>query len=183
MKICDRAGNVIAISDPPDSRMFDKMEIRNAFLAGLELEGISFDGSDLQGSDFSGSDLYGANLCDSSFESCTFAHADLRSAFIHNVSFRNADMRCARLSLDELGGELWLNEVDFTGANLDGADFTGAVYDSMTIFPKGFDPTNRGLIPKAEADSYVRDSRGQVVKVSKGLKNHDSGDSEAPRKH
>jgi uncharacterized protein YjbI with pentapeptide repeats len=145
VKICDKAGNVIATSDPPDTRIFDGMLIRNAFLAGLELEGISFDGSDLRGSDFSGCDLYGAYLCDTNFESCMFAHADLRSAFLFRVSFRNADLRCARLSLDEMGGALSLATVDFSGANLDGADFTGAIYDSMTVFPKGFDPEKRGL--------------------------------------
>jgi uncharacterized protein YjbI with pentapeptide repeats len=89
-------------------------------LAGLELEVISFDRSDLQGSDLSGCDLYGAFLCDTNIESCTLAHADLRSAFLFRVNFRNADLRGARLSLDEMGGALTLSEVNFWGANLDG---------------------------------------------------------------
>lgn len=145
MIIYDRNGNVIATSNPPDKRIFDNMIIHDALLAGLELEGISFDGSDLRGSDFSGSDLYGANLCDTNLELCKFVNADLRSAFIARVSFRNADLHGARFSLDEMGGALRLNEVDFSDANLDGADFTGAIYDSMTIFPIGFNPDSRGL--------------------------------------
>jgi len=168
MTISDKAGNLLATSNPPDTRIFDKMVIRNAFLAGMELEGISFDGSDLSGSDFSGSDLYGANLCDSNFESCKFANADLRSSFIRNVSFRDSDLRFARFSLDEMGGELGFHEVNFTGANLERADFTGATYDSMTIFPEGFDPTERGMTREGEADPYERDSSGKVIKVSKG---------------
>jgi uncharacterized protein YjbI with pentapeptide repeats len=145
VQIHDRHGNLIATSNPPETRIFDNMVIRKAQLAGRELEGISFDGSDLQGSDFSGADLYGAILTDSNFDSCLFVQADLRSAFMFRVSFRNTDMRGARFSLDQMGGALVLRAVDFSNANLDEADFTGALYDSDTIFPKGFNPEERGL--------------------------------------
>lgn len=148
VEIYDRTGKLIASSDPPDKRIFDHMVLRNAFLSGHELEGISFDGSDLQGSDLNGSDLYGANLCDSKFDSCSCVNADLRSSFMFRTSFRNADMRGARFSLDEMGGALVLNSVDFSDANLDGADFTGAIYDPDTVFPKGFNPKERGMKPK-----------------------------------
>ncbi len=145
MEIFDKNGNLIATSNPPETRIFDNMVIRNAHLAGRELEVIHFDGSDLQGSDFSGADLYGAILSDSNFDSCQFVKSDLRSAFMFRVSFRTADMRGARFSLDQMGGALVLRAVDFSNANLDEADFTGALYDSDTIFPKGFNPEERGL--------------------------------------
>jgi uncharacterized protein YjbI with pentapeptide repeats len=145
MEIFDKNGRLIVTSNPPDKRIFDNMVIRDALLAGRELEGISFDGSDLQGSDFSGADLYGAFLCDSKFDSCLFVQADLRSAFMFRVSFRNADMRGARFSLNQMGGALFLRAVDFSNANLEEADFTGALYDSDTIFPNGFNPEERGL--------------------------------------
>jgi len=121
------------------------MILHNAFLKDHELEGISFQGSDLQGSDFSGADLYGANLCESNFDSCLLVYADLRSAFLYKATFRNADMRRARFSLDQMGGALVLRGVDFSNANLDEADFTGALYDSATVFPNGFHPEKRGL--------------------------------------
>jgi len=156
MDICDKAGNVIATSDPPESRIFDNLVIQNASLTGMELEGISFVGSNLRGSDFTGSDLYGASLIDCKLESCRLTNTDMRSAFIHNVSFRGSDMRGVRLSLDEMGGGLCLYESDFTDANLDGADFTGAAYDSMTIFPDGFDPIQRGLVPLGESEEKLR---------------------------
>jgi uncharacterized protein YjbI with pentapeptide repeats len=124
------------------------MVIRNAQLAGCELEGISFDSSDLQGSDFSGADLYGAILTDSNFDSCLFVRADLRSAFMFRVSFRYADLRGARFSLDEMGGPMIFRAIDFSNANLDEADFTGAFYDTDTVFPSGFKPEERGLRPK-----------------------------------
>jgi len=145
MEIYDKDGKRIAVSNPPDKRIFDNMVIRNASLAGRELEIIHFDGSDLQGSDFSGADLYGAILMDSNFDYCVFRDADLRSAHMYKVSFRHADMRRAQFSLDQMGGSLVLTAVDFSGANLDGADFTGAIYDSDTVFPDGFNPEDRGL--------------------------------------
>jgi uncharacterized protein YjbI with pentapeptide repeats len=145
VQIHDRNSNLIATSNPVESRIFDNMVIRNAQLAGCKLERISFDGSDLQGSDFSGADLYGAILSDSNFDSCLFVGTDLRSAFMFRVTFRNADMRGARFSLDQMGGALVLRAVDFSNANLDDADFTGALYDSDTVFPSGFDPEERGL--------------------------------------
>ena len=147
MVIRDKDGNILACSSPPDTRNFDRMIIRNACLASAELEGISFDGSDLQGSNFSHADLYGANLADANFDSCCLVHADLGFTFMHNVSFRNADLRHARFSLNELGGGLSLYQVDFTDANLDAADFTGAEYDDLTIFPARFDPHQCGLRP------------------------------------
>jgi uncharacterized protein YjbI with pentapeptide repeats len=148
VEIYDKNGKLIATSDPPEKRIFDNMTIREASLAGRELELIHFDGSDLQGSDFTGADLYGAILCDSNFDSCLFTDADLRSAFIYRVSFRRADMRRARFSLDQMGGPLVLRAVDFSNANLEGADFTGAYYDSDTVFPEGFNPGERGLKPQ-----------------------------------
>jgi uncharacterized protein YjbI with pentapeptide repeats len=150
MEIYDKSGTLIATSNPPDTRFFDGMVIRNASLAGRELEIIHFDGSDLQGSDFTGADLYGAILMDSNFDHCVFRDADLRCAHMYKVSFRHADMRGVRFSLDQMGGALVLSAVDFSGANLDGADFTGAVYDSETIFPEGFNPEERGLRPKPQ---------------------------------
>ena len=156
MQIHDRDGNLIATSNPPESRNFDNMVIRNAQLAGRELEAIHFDGSDLKGSDFSGADLYGAILSDSNFDSCLFVQADLRSAFMYRVSFRNADMRGARFSLDQMRGALVLRAVDFSNANLDGADFTGALYDSATIFPNGFNAEQKGLKLKTSNNDLGR---------------------------
>jgi len=152
MEIFDKSGNPIAISDPPQTRIFSRMDLRNAFLAGAKMQGVTFDRSNLQGSDFKGADLYGARLVDSNCDGCSFAKADLRGARIRNVSFRNADMRGARFSLDEMNKGMALRHVDFTNANLDGADFTGAIYDSGTIFPVGFDPAERGLTPEHNAD-------------------------------
>ena len=146
MKIYNKSGEVIASSVPTESRNFENMLIRGARMVNLELEGISFRGSDLTGSDFTGSDLYGSTLDETNMSCCKMQGVDLRNSYIDGVCFRGADLGNARLSRNELGGGLMLCAADFTDANLDGADFSGAIYDAATVFPEGFDPDQRGMI-------------------------------------
>jgi uncharacterized protein YjbI with pentapeptide repeats len=146
MTISDKSGNVIATSVPPESRSFENMVIKNAWMVNLELERISFIGSDLTGSNLSGSDLYGSSLSETDMSDCNMQGVDLRNSYIDDVRFRNADLRNARCSLNELGGGLRFHAADFTGAKLEGADFTGAIYNEATIFPEGFNPKERGMI-------------------------------------
>ena len=160
MKICDQSGKVIASSIPPESRNFDNMVIRNAQMVNLELERISFDRSDLSGSDFTGSDLYGSFLSETNMSGCKMQGVDLRCSYIDGVCFRGSDLRNARFSRDELGGGLTLHAVDFTGANLEGADFSGAIYDSTTAFPEGFDPAQRGMVKLEDWEREHRPSSG-----------------------
>jgi hypothetical protein len=47
-----------------------------------------------------------------------------------------------------MGGPMIFRAIDFSNANLDEADFTGAFYDTDTVFPSGFKPEERGLRPK-----------------------------------
>jgi uncharacterized protein YjbI with pentapeptide repeats len=49
-------------------------------------------------------------------------------------------------------GRTHLYKVNFTNAKLDGANFTGAIYDAMTIFPEGFIADEHGLTSE-EADN------------------------------
>lgn len=156
MEIYNKSGIVIASSVPPESCNFDNMVIRDASIANLELEGISFAGSDLSGSDLTGSDLYGSILLETNMSQCKMRGVDLRFSHLDVVSFRGADLCNARFSRDELGGGLVLHAVDFTGANLEGADFSGAIYDMETVFPDGFDPKQRGLI---KLDDWEREHR------------------------
>ena len=69
MILHDKNGKVVAISDPPETRNFDRMDLRSAHLAGLELEGISLDGADLSGVNCRGADLYAAFLSDAKCDS------------------------------------------------------------------------------------------------------------------
>lgn len=159
MTIHDGEGNVIATSNPPDSRIFDNSTIQNAALTKLELESISFEGANIENSDFSGSDLYGATFRQAKCDSCKFVDADMRSSSVFDAVFRNSDMRGASFALDNTGCPVLLVGVDFSNSNLDGADFTGAIYDDTTIFPDGFDPASRGLRSK---ESYGPNFRRTV---------------------
>jgi uncharacterized protein YjbI with pentapeptide repeats len=76
-------------------------------------------------------------------ESCRFVGVDLRSSTLWNASFRNSDLSGASFALDEMDGVLALCGVDFSNANLEDADFSGAVHDETTVFPEGFDPEER----------------------------------------
>ena len=70
MEIYDKSGNVIASSVPPESRNFDNMTIRNAWMVDLELEGMSFSRSDLSRWECTGSDLYGSILIETNMSQC-----------------------------------------------------------------------------------------------------------------
>ena len=77
-----------------------------------------------------GADLQGANLDD----------ADLTGADLNDADLRRARLLGARLARAQLTGA-WLQEAD-----LRGADLTGALYDSRTHWPAGFDPVKDGAI-------------------------------------
>jgi uncharacterized protein YjbI with pentapeptide repeats len=160
MEIYDKSGNVIASSVPPESRNFDNMTIRNAWIVDLELEGMSFSRSDLSGWEFTGSDLYGSILIETNMSQCKMQGVDLRSSYIDEVCFRGADLRNARFSRDELGGGLTLHAADFTDANLEGADFSGSKYDAATIFLEGFDPVQKGMI---KLEDWEREHRPRAA--------------------
>ena len=159
MTIHDGDGNVIATSNPPDSRIFDNAAIQNAALAGVELEGISFDEANLHNCDFTGADLYGARFSQARCDSCKFVNADMRSSSVFDATFQSSDMRGASFALDNTGCPVLLVGVDFSSSNLEGTDFTGAIYDETTVFPEGFDAASRGLRSK---ESYGPNFRRAV---------------------
>lgn len=143
MTILDKSGNVLVTAHA--GRDLSEQVLRGAQLAGLELEGFSFDSADLTGADFTDADLYGANFMDACCDDCSFVNADLRGAAFFRASFRRADLRNARLGLNNMLTPSDVSAVDFTDALLEGAEFTGARYDIETKFPGGFDPIQRGL--------------------------------------
>jgi hypothetical protein len=111
---------------------------------GQSLVGDNMSGGDVNGCNFGYADLTNANLSDASHYNCDFSHAILRGADLAGgygvqALFVDADCTGANLSAsdsywDDFTGanltdatlDTYLVGVPFAGANLNGADFTGA---------------------------------------------------------
>ena len=82
--------------------------------------GKSLERANLAGVDLSGANLRGAKL----------SRAKLRDANLRDANLREAD----------------LSRADLYKANLTGADLSEAIYTSLTILPKYFDPEAEGMV-------------------------------------
>lgn len=100
-------------------QLFDT-DLRGAFLVGANLQAALLGGVYLQGASLRDADLRGAFL----------VYAQLSDVSLHGTDLRGADLRCARLE----------------GArHLEHADLRGAVADSKTRWPAGFDAAAAGV--------------------------------------
>ncbi len=116
-------------------------EGRRANLSGRDMHGCDLTGAWLNGGDFAGCNLAGAVLRRSQWvladlSGADLSGADLREADVSGTNFRNANLEGSRLAFARLGavalsgasgeitGEYWPTE--FAGANLRGADLSGA---------------------------------------------------------
>jgi uncharacterized protein YjbI with pentapeptide repeats len=138
VKVHDEHGEYICtVSVPEESQDFERGN-----LEGLNAPSIK----SLRGKNFSGALMYWAFLADADLSDCNFDGADLRGAnlrgaLLHRCSFRKAD-----LGRDNLNGATDLQAADLAGAILNRAKLDGALYDSRTIFPKGFLPNDHGMV-------------------------------------
>ena len=113
--------------------------------ANADLHGI-----DLSGADLTGTDLHGAILSHASLRSTNLTNTNLHGANLSNASLRNADLTEANLTRASL------RDADLTGADLRSADLssaffknanlTSAKYNSLTKWPRNFDPITKGAI-------------------------------------
>ena len=136
-----------------------KGTIRGKFYQA-RLNGANFEGVDFEHATFVQCDLAGANLRGATFRDGTRLHlvtinganlegTDFEQVEIESVNFRGANLRNAK-------GFTKLKEANFQRADLRGADFSGvetplievdftdAIYDDRTKFPKGIDPVKVG---------------------------------------
>ncbi len=142
-----------------------------ANLTGATVTGTDLVNSTLFGIDLSFTDLVGANL---SFSDLSFAN------------LTGADLSFARLPFADLSGAdlsfADLDDSDLRNANLSGAKLSniklsktalaGALYDSFTIFPTGFDAARAGMtslentvVPVLIADESVQKAEITVNKI------------------
>jgi hypothetical protein len=100
-------------------QLFDT-DLRGAFLVGANLQAALLGGAHLQGASLRDADLRGAFL----------VYAQLSDVSMHGTNLRGADLRCAQLE----------------GArHLQHADLRGAVADTKTQWPAGFDIDAAGV--------------------------------------
>jgi uncharacterized protein YjbI with pentapeptide repeats len=106
-------------------------------------------GADLSGLDLSGSDLNRAHMGQVNLTNANLTGANLEEAKLGAAKLNNAIMKRANLVKTYFGDQ----------AVLDGVDLTGAVYDSTTRWPQGFDPRKHAAtappVASLQADHYI----------------------------
>jgi uncharacterized protein YjbI with pentapeptide repeats len=110
------------------------------------LEVLDLSDVDLRGADFTGADLYWTYLFRANCEGTIFRNCRLSGVVLDDANLRRADFTGAYISYDNLLGGSSLREADLTDDLLDGADLKGSRYSPRTIFPRGFDPKENGMI-------------------------------------
>jgi uncharacterized protein YjbI with pentapeptide repeats len=136
-----------------DAILMDAM-LQGANLKGADLQGANLGLADLQGADLfeaklqdaflADANLQGANLGLADLQGAILMGADLQGAILMEAKLQNADLRRAKLQ----GARL--TNVKLRGANLKGAILSGAFYNSVTLWPDGFDSQAAGAINSDE---------------------------------
>jgi uncharacterized protein YjbI with pentapeptide repeats len=110
-----------------------------ALLYGADIREAEVAGAGLFGADLRHADLAGANLVKT-----TLRRADLTGATLVNANLLGSHLEEALLSGADLSATnlLW---ADLSGAVLDGARWSGAMYNMHTHWPEGFDPSAHAM--------------------------------------
>ncbi|ALF55209.1 low-complexity protein [Nostoc piscinale CENA21] len=104
-------------------------DFERAELGDADLQGVNLKGSDLSYADLSTANLQGANLRGSDLSYCDLSQANLTDADLRGALLMSANLRQANLQ----------------GTKLDKADC-----DRNTHFPPNFDPVQAGITIKSE---------------------------------
>lgn len=109
------------ITAPAIAENYEKRDLANSDFSNQTLTDSEFDFADLKGSDFSHSDLRGVSLFGAKMQFANFEGADLRYATLDTARFNKANLTNAILE------GAFAYKTDFTGATIDGADFTDVI--------------------------------------------------------
>ncbi|MCX7869030.1 MAG: pentapeptide repeat-containing protein [Terrimicrobiaceae bacterium] len=168
------ASTSLAQEATPHPQDFRHRNLSNKDFAGGELEGASFlrvrlskanfEGADLSNATFRQCLLEGANFRGATFGPETkFRESSLNDADFAGVDLKGADftkvnLRGANLANTKGWGDLKdcsLAEADLRGADfsavkgdLESVQWSGAVYNDKTVFPKGFGAEGAGMVKK-----------------------------------
>jgi hypothetical protein len=86
----------------------------------------------------------GSELSDANLRSANWRGVNLGGVTLRGVDLRGADLRGTDLRTTFADGYCLPFATDVSDARLDGADLTGACYDTDTRWPAGFDPRTHG---------------------------------------
>jgi uncharacterized protein YjbI with pentapeptide repeats len=109
------------------------------------LEGARFSEARLRRADFENADLYWAIFFRADLRFANLRCASLNGADLSEADLSNADLTFADLSCDQMNGATDLTGANLLNACLHDAKLVGAIYDSRTRFPIGFDPSRSGM--------------------------------------
>jgi uncharacterized protein YjbI with pentapeptide repeats len=123
-----------------------EQDLREADFRGVYIWGGDLSDSDLRGVDFSGAHLYGTYCYRANCSECDFTGALLQGVVLDRVNLDNATFVDAQLVADNMGGGCTLRATDLRFATLGNVVLTGCKYDSLTLFPDGFDPVAKGMV-------------------------------------
>ena len=143
------------------------VDLTEAFLPKAKLPEIDLTRAEMQKANLNGANLEKAILFEAQMENIRLVEAILVDANLSTANLTGAVLEKANLQGAKLVNAM-LSGADLTGANLDnanlqGADLTGsnltevslqgidlkgAIYDGSTDFPKGFDPTGKGMLKR-----------------------------------
>lgn len=149
---------------------FENVHLTDLYITSANLSHSNMNGVRLIKCNLNASDLSGANLADAKLTFSNLSGTDLKDATLHNtylfgVNLQNANLINADLSNANLqhanlsDADIDISMVDALHGTRYGydeskwcnTDFTDALYDEDTIFPKDFDPVAAGMV---EVDKY-----------------------------
>lgn len=109
------------ITAPAWAENYEKRDLINSDFSNQVLTDSEFDFADLKSSNFSHADLRGVSLFGAKMQKTNFEGADLRYATLDTARFNRANLTNAILE------GAFAYQTDFTGAIIEGADFTDVI--------------------------------------------------------
>lgn len=121
-------------------------DMRETDFHGAHFFGGDFSDSDLRASDFSGAQMEATSFYRANCSACDFTGAVLMGVSLDRVNLDDATFVDAQLVADSIGGGCSLYATDLRFTTMGNVVVTGCKYDSLTLFPEGFDPVARGMV-------------------------------------
>lgn len=149
IEVKNSKGEVIFVYEG-ERRMFDDANLSGVNLADAELEGAWFNDANLSYANLEGADLYWAALLDANLENANLRSVRFTGSLLAGANLSRADLSNANFGFDNVGGRTDLRSANLTDCIISGTIFEGAMYDSKTKFPNGFDPEKHHM--KLEPD-------------------------------